>query len=71
MPAMSGGSIAPEHRTDFALGGAARVPLGDLKDPAVVDPDKKDPTKKPPPKTKGTKPTRINPEDQLDPFKKH
>ena len=38
MPAMSGGSIAPEHRTDFALGGAARVPLGDLRDPAVVDP---------------------------------
>jgi hypothetical protein len=38
MPAMSGGSIAPKHRTDLALGGAARVPLGDLRDPAVVDP---------------------------------
>jgi hypothetical protein len=38
MPAMSGGSTTPEHRTDVALGGAARVPLGALKDPAVSDP---------------------------------
>jgi hypothetical protein len=38
MPAMSGGSIAPQRGTDFAVGGAARVPLGDLKDPAVIDP---------------------------------
>ncbi|MGD8318315.1 MAG: hypothetical protein PVH21_18595 [Myxococcales bacterium] len=38
MPAMTGGSIAPQSRTDFAVGGAARVPLGNLKDPAVLDP---------------------------------
>lgn len=38
VPAMSGGSTTPKNRTDFAVGGAARVPLGDLRDPAVVDP---------------------------------
>lgn len=38
VPSMSGGSTTPEHRTDLGLGGAARVPLGDLKDPAVLDP---------------------------------
>lgn len=38
VPAMSGGSTTPAGRTDFALGGAARIPLGDLKDPAVIDP---------------------------------
>jgi len=38
LPAMSGGSTAPKNRTDIGLGGAARVPLGDLKDPAVPDP---------------------------------
>jgi hypothetical protein len=35
---MSGGSTTPRNRTDVGLGGAARVPLGKLKDPAVVDP---------------------------------
>ena len=38
VPAMSGGSITPKNRTDLALGGAARVPLGELRDPVVVDP---------------------------------
>ena len=38
MPAMTGASTTPEDRTDIGLGGAARVPLGDLRDPAVVDP---------------------------------
>ena len=38
VPAMSGASITPKNRTDLALGGAARVPLGGLKDPVVVDP---------------------------------
>ena len=38
VPAMSGGSTTPEHRTDVGLGGAARVPLGDLRDPAMPDP---------------------------------
>ena len=38
IPAMSGGSATPKHRTDVGLGGAARVPLGDLKDPVVADP---------------------------------
>lgn len=38
IPAMSGGSTTPMNRTDVGLGGAARVPLGPLKDPAVVDP---------------------------------
>ena len=38
IPAMSGGSTTPEHRTDLGLGGAARVPLGDLRDPVVLDP---------------------------------
>jgi len=38
LPAMSGGSTTPRNRADLGLGGAARVPLGDLKDPAVVDP---------------------------------
>lgn len=31
VPAMVGGSTTPHHRTDIGLGGAARVPLGDLK----------------------------------------
>ncbi len=35
---MSGASTTPKHRTDLGLGGAARVPLGDLRDPAVLDP---------------------------------
>jgi len=35
---MSGASITPKNRTDLGLGGAARVPLGGLKDPVVVDP---------------------------------
>ena len=38
VPAMAGGSTTPKNRTDIGLGGAARVPLGDLKDPVVVDP---------------------------------
>lgn len=38
VPAMSGGSTTPMNRTDLGFGGAARVPLGDLKDPAVLDP---------------------------------
>jgi hypothetical protein len=38
MPAMSGASTTPENRTDIGLGGAARVPLGELRDPVVVDP---------------------------------
>lgn len=38
VPAMSGASTTPKNRTDVGLGGAARVPLGDLKDPAVLDP---------------------------------
>ena len=38
VPAMSGASITPNHRTDIALGGAARAPLGKLRDPAVLDP---------------------------------
>jgi len=38
VPAMSGASITPKNRTDLGLGGAARVPLGGLKDPVVVDP---------------------------------
>ncbi|MDH4283425.1 MAG: hypothetical protein OEV36_12275 [Myxococcales bacterium] len=37
IPAMSGGSTTPKNGTDFGLGGAGRVPLGDLRDPAVVD----------------------------------
>lgn len=35
---MSGGSTTPRNRGDLGLGGAARVPLGDLKDPEVPDP---------------------------------
>jgi hypothetical protein len=38
VPAMMGASTTPKHRTDVGLGGAARVPLGELRDPAVVDP---------------------------------
>lgn len=38
IPSMSGASTVPKNRTDFGLGGAARVPLGSLKDPAVLDP---------------------------------
>ncbi len=38
VPAMSGGSITPKNRTDIGLGGAARVPLGELRDPLVADP---------------------------------
>ena len=38
VPAMAGGSTTPKNRTDIGIGGAARVPLGDLKDPAVSDP---------------------------------
>lgn len=38
VPAMVGGSTTPTNRTDLGIGGAARVPLGDLKDPAVADP---------------------------------
>ena len=38
VPAMMGGSGTPKNRTDVGLGGAARVPLGELKDPVVVDP---------------------------------
>ena len=38
VPSMSGGALTPRHRTDLGLGGAARVPLGDLRDPAVLDP---------------------------------
>jgi hypothetical protein len=38
IPAMSGGSTTPKNRTDLGLGGAACVPLGELRDPAVVDP---------------------------------
>ena len=38
VPLMSGASTTPENRTDLGLGGAARVPLGNLKDPVVLDP---------------------------------
>ncbi len=38
VPAMVGGSTTPKNRTDIGIGGAARVPLGDLKDPAMTDP---------------------------------
>lgn len=38
VPAMSGGSTTPKNRTDLGLGGAVRVPLGDLRDPVVLDP---------------------------------
>ena len=38
VPAMSGASTTPKNRTDLGLGGAARVPLGDLRDPVVLDP---------------------------------
>lgn len=38
VPSMSGGSITPRHRTDLGLGGAARIPLGNLRDPVVSDP---------------------------------
>ena len=38
VPAMSGASTTPKNRTDLGLGGAARVPLGDLRDPTVLDP---------------------------------
>jgi len=38
VPAMVGGSTTPKNRTDIGIGGAARVPLGDLKDPVVTDP---------------------------------
>lgn len=38
VPAMSGGSTTPKNRSDLGLGGAARVPLGDLRDPVVSDP---------------------------------
>lgn len=31
VPAMVGGSTTPKHRTDLGVGGAARVPLGKLK----------------------------------------
>ena len=35
---MSGGSTTPRNRTDVGFGGAARIPLGDLRDPVVSDP---------------------------------
>ena len=38
VPAMIGASTTPNNRTDVGFGGAARVPLGELKDPAVIDP---------------------------------
>ena len=38
VPAMAGGSITPKNRTDIGLGGAARVPLGELRDPMLSDP---------------------------------
>ena len=38
VPAMSGGSTTPKNRTDIGLGGAARIPLGDLRDPVMPDP---------------------------------
>lgn len=38
VPAMAGGSITPKNRTDIGLGGAVRVPLGELRDPVVSDP---------------------------------
>ena len=31
MPSFAGGSTTPERRTDLAIGGAARVPTGDLR----------------------------------------
>ncbi len=36
IPAMSGGSTTPKARTDLALGGAARVPTGDLRNPGAL-----------------------------------
>lgn len=38
VPAMSGGSTTPKNRTDIGLGGAARIPLGDLRNPVMPDP---------------------------------
>lgn len=38
VPAMMGASTTPKNRTDIGLGGAARVPLGELRDPLVLDP---------------------------------
>jgi len=38
VPSMMGASTTPKNRNDLGLGGAARVPLGDLKDPVVLDP---------------------------------
>ena len=37
VPAMSGGSTTPQYRTDLAVGGAARVPLGDLRSETSID----------------------------------
>ena len=42
VPAMVGGSTTPKNRTDIGVGGAARVPLGDLKDPVATDPGESD-----------------------------
>jgi len=39
VPAMAGGSTTPRGRTDLALGGAARVPLGELKDWEAGEPN--------------------------------
>ncbi len=36
VPALSGGSTTPKARTDLAVGGAARVPTGALRDPEGV-----------------------------------
>ena len=38
VPAMTGGSTTPKNRTDIGLGGAARIPLGNLRDPVMPDP---------------------------------
>lgn len=37
---MTGGSTTPKYRTDVAFGGAARVPVGKLKDAVGADPQR-------------------------------
>ncbi|MGB5809553.1 MAG: hypothetical protein WBG86_03425 [Polyangiales bacterium] len=39
VPSMSGASTTPHDRTDLGVGGAARVPLGKLKNWAATEPD--------------------------------
>ena len=43
VPMMAGGRTTPRDRVDLALGGAARVPLGDLAPPADAPPELREP----------------------------